>query len=201
MWSMCWRIVVVQDPVAIPPFFRSFSANCFTQTSQDLHVEFLVNCLPVGSVLVVYDTLRIKKNDRPERGSLSMEVVPSLNRRNQSNTCVRPFASSPYACCNNWCFHCGFSYFKTKLDINALFGTFTHRKNRYDINARDTSATCYSQLSKCSHLQLVSWTAKTCTNMSRLVANTSHPVNNHYSSNPNTIWTNLVSVQHMHNIY
>ena len=31
------------------------------QTLQDLHVEFLVNCLPVVSVLVVYDTLRIKK--------------------------------------------------------------------------------------------------------------------------------------------
>jgi len=39
---------------------------------------------------------------RPERGSLSTEVLPSLNRRNQSNTCVRPIASSTYACCNNW---------------------------------------------------------------------------------------------------
>ena len=38
---------------------------------------------------------------RPERGSLSTEVLPSLNRRNQSNTCVQPIASSPYACCNN----------------------------------------------------------------------------------------------------
>ena len=38
---------------------------------------------------------------RPERGPLSTEVLPSLNRRNQSNTCVRPIASSPYACCNN----------------------------------------------------------------------------------------------------
>ena len=39
---------------------------------------------------------------RPERGSLSTEILPSFNRRNQSNTCVRPIASSPYACCNNW---------------------------------------------------------------------------------------------------
>ena len=67
-----------------------------------------------------------------------------------------------------------------------------HRKNRYDINARVNSATYYSQLSKRSHLQLVSRFAKTRTNMSRLVANTSHPVNNHYSSNLDTIWTNLV---------
>ena len=38
---------------------------------------------------------------RPERGSFSTEVLLSSNRRNQSNTCVRPIASSPYACCNN----------------------------------------------------------------------------------------------------
>jgi len=50
------------------------------------------------------------------------------------------------------------------------------------------------RLSKRSHLQLVSWVAKTCTNTSRLVANTSHPVNNHYNSNPDIIWTNLVCV-------
>jgi len=81
-----------------------------------------------------------------------------------------------------------------ELEANALFGIFTHRKNRYDINARVTSATYYSQLSKRSHLQLVSWVAKTCTNTSRLVANTSHPVNNHYNSNPDIIWTNLVCV-------
>jgi hypothetical protein len=39
---------------------------------------------------------------RPDRRSLSTEVLPALNGRNQSNTCVRPIASSPYACCNNW---------------------------------------------------------------------------------------------------
>jgi len=49
-----------------------------------------------------------------------------------------------------------FSDFKTKLDANALFGTFTHRQNRYDINARVIPATYYSQLSKRSHMKLVS---------------------------------------------
>jgi len=53
-------------------------------------------------------------------------------------------------------FRCSFTDFKTKLDANVLSGTFTHRKNRYDINARVTSATYHSQLSKRSHLQLVS---------------------------------------------
>ena len=53
-------------------------------------------------------------------------------------------------------------------------------------------ATYCSELSKCSHLKLVSWVAKTCTKRSRLVADTSHPVNNHYNSIPDTIWTNIV---------
>ena len=117
---------------------------------------------------------------RPERRSLSTEVLLSLNRWNQSNTCVRHIAYSPNACCNNWYVSVAvFSYFKTKLDTNALFGTSTRRKNRYDINARVISSTYCSQLRKRSHLQLAEWVAKTCTNMSRLVANTSHPVNNH----------------------
>jgi len=38
----------------------------------------------------------------------------------------------------------------------------------------------------------VSWVAKTCMTMSRLVANTSHPANNHYNSNLDTIWINLI---------
>jgi len=58
---VCGRTVVVLDPVAMPPLFWSFSANLFMQMSQDLQVKFLVNCLPVGSVLMVYDTHRIKK--------------------------------------------------------------------------------------------------------------------------------------------
>jgi len=49
-----------------------------------------------------------------------------------------------------------FRFKKTKLDANALFGAFTYRKNRYDINARVTSATYYSELNKRSRLQLVS---------------------------------------------
>jgi hypothetical protein len=38
---------------------------------------------------------------RLQRVSLSTEVLHSLNRRNQSNTYVRPIASSPHVCCNN----------------------------------------------------------------------------------------------------
>ena len=129
----------------------------------------------------------------PEWGSISTGVLHSSNRQNRSNTCVRPIASSPYAWCNNWYVSVAVSsHFQTKLDTSALFGTFTHRTNRYDINARVNSTTDCSHLSKRSHLQLVSWVATRCTDMSRLVANTSHPVNNLYNSNPNTFWTKLV---------
>jgi len=155
MWSVCGRIVVVQDPVAIPPFFRSFSANWFTQTSQDLQVEFLVNCLPVGSVLVVYDTLRIKNMTivffAPGAPSLVAEtwdpstvtiVYYSLHLHRMLAAIIDMFPLRV------------FRFKKRKIDANALFGTFTHRKNRYYINARVTSATYYNQLSKRSHLQL-----------------------------------------------
>ena len=46
-------------------------------------------------------SLFLEVDGRPERGSLSTEVLPSLNRQNKSHTCVRPVASSSYACCNN----------------------------------------------------------------------------------------------------
>ena len=126
-------------------------------------------------------------------GGLSAEVLPSLHRRNQSNTCVRPIASSPCACCNNWYVPVAVFPILNQNLIQMRYSVLSHIvKNRCDTNARFTSATYYSQLRKRSHLQLVSWVAKTCTNMSRLVANTSHPVNNHYNSNPDTIWKNLV---------
>ena len=172
--------IASHEPTEIP------QSSAISRTVSLLLLRTIVLTLAIMSSFLDVD-------GRPERGSLSTEVLPSLNRRNQSNTCVRLIASSPYACCNNWYVSVVvFPIYKTKLDANALSGTFTHRKNHYDINARVTSETYYSQLSKRSHLQLVSWVAKTRTNMSRLVANTSHPVNNHYNSNPDTFWTNHV---------
>ena len=192
MWSVCGRIVVVQDPVAIPRFFRSFSANWFTQTSQDLSLT--VN-LPLLRIIVltlatIFSFLNV--DSRPERGSFSTEVLTSLNRRNQSITCVRPIAPSPYAFCNNW--YVSVVVFPIlKLNVMQMrCSVISHIVKIAMTKARVTSVTYYSQLSKRSHLQLVSWIAKACTNMSRLVANTSHPVNNNYISSPNTIWTNLV---------
>ena len=130
-----------------------------------------------------------------------LTVIPSgvafnggspLFKSTEPNTCVWPIASSPYACCNNWYVSvAGFPILKQNL-MQMLCSVLSHIVKLADINARVTSATYYSQLSKRSHSQLVSWVAKTCTNMWRPVANTSHPVNNHYNSNPDTFSTNLV---------
>ena len=57
VWAHCCGAGSSRHPAIFPVIF----GELITQTSQDLHVEFLVNCLPVRSVLVVYDTLRIKK--------------------------------------------------------------------------------------------------------------------------------------------
>ena len=87
-----------------PAIFRSFSANWFTQTSRHLHVQFLVNCLPVGSVLVVYDTLRIKKP--PVKWPLFFFARGAPSGRGDvgpfhCDDCCFVSVFSPYACCNN----------------------------------------------------------------------------------------------------
>ena len=69
-----WPKTAVQDVKCVRAHCRGAGSSChpdiFTVVFGELihanvarpQVEFLVNCLPVGSVLVVYDTLRIKKN-------------------------------------------------------------------------------------------------------------------------------------------
>ena len=131
---------------------------------------------------------------RPERRSLSAEVLPSVNRGNQSNNCVRPITSSTYARCNNWYVSVAvFPILKQNL-MQMRCSVLSHIVKIAMTNACVTSATYYRQLSKLSHLQLVSRVVQTCTNMSILVANTSRP-GNHYNSNPDTSWTNLVCVE------
>ena len=55
--SHCRAAGSSRHPAIFPVVFGGL-----TQTSQDLQVEFLVNFLPVGSVLEVNDTLRIKQH-------------------------------------------------------------------------------------------------------------------------------------------
>ena len=105
MWSVCGHIVVVQDPVTIPPFFQLFSVS--PEPTDIPHSSAICRTVSLLLLRMIVLTLAIisslfNGDSRPERGLLSAEVLPSLNRWNQSNTCVQPIASSPYACCNNW---------------------------------------------------------------------------------------------------
>ena len=108
MWSVCGRTVVVQEPSPSRHFSGRFLFKLHRMSPRRSHrhplsLALSVSCYCETTVLTLaIISLFLDVDGRPERGSLSTEVLPSLNRRNQSNTCVRPIASSPYACCNNW---------------------------------------------------------------------------------------------------
>ena len=75
-----------------------------TEIPQSSAVSRTVSLLLLRTIVLTLAIISpfLDVDGRPERGSLSTKVLPSLNRRNQSNTFVRPIASSPHACCNNW---------------------------------------------------------------------------------------------------
>ena len=75
-----------------------------TEIPQSSAISHTVSLLLLWTIVLTLAIISsfLNVDGHPERGSLSAEVLPSLNRRNQSNTCVRPIASSPYGCCNNW---------------------------------------------------------------------------------------------------
>ena len=82
------ELVASHEPTEIP------KSSAISRTVSLLLLRTIVLTLAISSSFLDVD-------GRPERRSLSREVVPSLNRRKQSNTCVRPTASSPNAFCNN----------------------------------------------------------------------------------------------------
>jgi len=81
--------------------------NCITWAHGDPTVIRYSRTVNLQLLRTIFLTLAIISSfldvdGRPEKGSFSKEVLPYLNRWNQSNTRVRPIASSPYAFCNNW---------------------------------------------------------------------------------------------------
>ena len=72
-----------------------------TEIPQSSAISPTVNLLRTIVLTLAIISSFLDVDSRPEWGSLSTEVLPSVNRRNHSNTCVRPIASSPYSCCNN----------------------------------------------------------------------------------------------------
>ena len=90
-----------RHPAIFPVVFDELiHANVSQSSAISRTVSILLLRTIVLTLAIISSFLDV--DGRPERGSLSAEVLPSLNRRNQKNTCVRPSASSPYACCNNW---------------------------------------------------------------------------------------------------
>jgi len=80
-----------------------FGELIHANVAQSSAISRTVNLLLLRTIVLTLAIISsfLDVDGRPERRSISTEVLPSLNRRNQSNTCVRPIASSPYACCNN----------------------------------------------------------------------------------------------------
>ena len=89
-----------RHPAIFPVVFGELINANVTQSSA---ISRTVNLLLLRTIVLTLAIISsfLDVDGRPERGSFSTEVLPSLNRRNQSNTCVRPIASSPYVCCNN----------------------------------------------------------------------------------------------------
>jgi len=87
-------------PSIFPVIFgKLIHANVTQSSAISRTVNLLLLRMIVLTLAIISSFLNV--DGRPEWGSLSTEFLPSLNRWNQSNTCVRPIASSPYACCNN----------------------------------------------------------------------------------------------------
>ena len=80
-----------------------FGELIHADVAQSSAISRTVNLLLLPTIVLTLAiiSLFLEVDGRPERGSLSTEVLPSLNRQNKSHTCVRPVASSSYACCNN----------------------------------------------------------------------------------------------------
>ena len=78
---MCGRIVVGQDPVAIPPFFRSFSVKIASYEPTDIPqssaifrtVNILLLRKTVLTLAIIFSSLDV--DGRFEQGSLSTEVL------------------------------------------------------------------------------------------------------------------------------
>jgi hypothetical protein len=81
-----------------------FPSGFPTNTCTHLHLPpYAPHAQPISFVSILPPAQYwVRSTDHSAPRYAATEVLPSLNRGNQSNTCVRPIASSPNACCNNW---------------------------------------------------------------------------------------------------
>ena len=84
-----------------PAIFRVvFGELIHANVAQSSAISRTVNLLLLRTIVLTLAIISsfLDVDGRPDRGVAFNE---GLNRRNQSNTCVRPIESSLYACCNN----------------------------------------------------------------------------------------------------
>jgi len=112
--------IVSHEPTEIP------QSSAISRTVNFLLLRTIVLTLAIISAFLDVDGLH-------ERGSLSAEVLPSLNRRNQTLVYDPLHLHRMHAAIIDT-LPLRFFCLKKKY-ANALFGTFTHRKNLYDIKA------------------------------------------------------------------
>jgi hypothetical protein len=60
--SMCWCIVIVNEPVLVTPSFQTFSVDLRPQTLQNLLVVMLVNCLAWRNMFLFSNAVIVKKD-------------------------------------------------------------------------------------------------------------------------------------------
>ena len=83
-----------RHPAIFPVVFSELiHANVAQSSAISRTVSLLLLRTIVLTLAIIPSFLNV--DGHPEQGSLLTEVLPSLNRQNQSNTCVRPIASSP----------------------------------------------------------------------------------------------------------
>jgi hypothetical protein len=95
--SVRLRIVMVKQPVLVPPSFRMFSAGLHPHMIQNLQVVMLVHRLAWRNKFLVNIALTVKKKKKITNMLLIFD--PRLNR-----VCVLPMALSPKAVVSISCF-------------------------------------------------------------------------------------------------
>ena len=96
---MRWRVIVVKKLVTAWPETRLFSSHGITQSSRKFSSLRTVNRRPpsIASCTRLMFSGVFVSEDRPERGSLSTDVRPFLNRLYHSFICVVPILTSTKA--------------------------------------------------------------------------------------------------------
>ena len=82
MWSVCGRIVVVQDPVAIPPFFRSFSFKIAshdpTEIPQSSAISRTINLLLLRRTVLTSNHFLVSQCWRSSRAGIAFNWGSTL---------------------------------------------------------------------------------------------------------------------------